>query len=147
MTLGKFAAPLAAAALLSACADQSHQIEAAYVSPLEYEDKSCAKLELEYARVGSRSREINSKQDNITENDSAATAVGAILFWPALFFIESDDHKEEVARLKGQIRAIEDVGVNKECTKLVTAIAADRKAADEARRRKEEAERRAQEAN
>lgn len=139
--------PIALAAMLTACADKSHEIEAAYVSPLQYEQHDCAKLQLEYTRVGSRSREINAKQDNVAENDEAATAVGAILFWPALFFIESDDHKEEVARLKGQIRAIEDVGVKKNCTELVTAIAADRKAAEEARRKKEEAERKAQEAN
>jgi hypothetical protein len=56
------------------------------------------------------------EQDRAAQNDGTAVAVGAILFWPALFFIKGDKQKAtEVAELKGQMEAIEKVNVVKNC--------------------------------
>ncbi len=120
---------LVVAAVLAGCADNSREITSSYVSPIKYGSYSCVQLEQEYARVLTRSAEINQKQDAIASNDAAAMSVGMILFWPALFFIDSDDHKEEVARLKGEIDAVENSSVQKNCRGLSQQIVEDRQRA------------------
>lgn len=123
---------------LSACASKSSSIDAAYVSPMKYNSYECSQLEHEYARVVQRSGSVNKDQDRIASNDAVATGVGVILFLPALLFIDSDDRREEVARLKGELDAIEQASIQKNCSDLSTRIGDDRVAAEkaEAERRK-----------
>lgn len=54
-------------------------------------------------------------QDDHAGKDSAALGVGLVLFWPALFFMIGEDKKEELARLKGEYEALEQVAIQKEC--------------------------------
>jgi hypothetical protein len=44
-------------------------------------------------------------------------AVGLVLFWPALFFLEGGDGPEaaEYACLKGEVDALEQVAIQKKC--------------------------------
>jgi hypothetical protein len=45
-----------------------------------------------------------------------ATGVGIVLFWPALFFIKGEGASAgEVARLKGEMDAIEQASIRKNC--------------------------------
>lgn len=134
------AVTLACASVMSiGCADKSSDISAAYVSPLMYSNYSCEQLQPEYARVMHEASSIARKQDDVADNDSVAMGVGLVLFWPALFFIESDDHKEEVARMKGTVSALEQTAIQKNCTTLATAISDDRiamaKAAEEKKKK------------
>lgn len=50
-------------------------------------------------------------------------AVGMILFWPTLFFLEGGDGPEaaEYSRLKGEKGALEKIAVQKECGLTTTA--------------------------
>ena len=123
--------------LATGCADKSEKIEATYVSPLKYNSYTCRQLEQEYARVAQQSSMINKKQDDIAENDETAMAVGMILFWPALFFIKDDDKKEEVGRLKGDVNAIEQSSIQKNCMTLAKTIRDEKAAAALARMKKE----------
>jgi hypothetical protein len=42
--------------------------------------------------------------------------VGVVLFWPSLFFIDGDDQKTaELANLRGQMEAIEQASIQKNC--------------------------------
>ncbi len=44
------------------------------------------------------------------------TTIGVVLFWPSLFFIGGDKgNAAEVARLKGEMQAIEQANVSKNC--------------------------------
>ncbi len=126
---------------LYGCASESSQIEATYVSPLKFNSYSCSQLEQEYARVLGRSLQINKQQDDIASNDAVATGVG-LLLWPALFFIKSDDLKEEVGRLKGEVNAIEESSVQKNCLELSKRVVDDRerlrKAAEEKKKQQQE---------
>lgn len=106
---------IACALILAGCASHSDKIDAAYISPLKYNSYTCSQLEQEYARVAQRSSIVNGQQDDIASNDAVAMGVGMVLFWPALFFIDSDDKKEEVARLKGEHNAIEQIAIQREC--------------------------------
>ena len=121
-----------------ACASSSEDITASYVSPMKYNSYSCGQMEQEYARLLQESSITNERQDDIAGNDTVAMGVGMVLFWPALFFIDNDDHKEEVARLKGEIKAVEQTSIQKDCYALSQTIAADRAAlAEEMKKRKE----------
>lgn len=101
---------------LSACAQKSDDITASYVSPNEYTGYSCNQLRAEANRVASRASSAMATQDKSAQNDGTAVAVGAILFWPALFFIKGDKATAtEVASLKGQIDAIEKANIALDC--------------------------------
>jgi hypothetical protein len=102
--------------VLTACAQKSEDITAAYVSPNDYNGYSCAQLREEAHRMASRASSAMSTQDKAAQNDGTAVAVSAILFWPALFFIKGDKATAtEVAELKGQIAAIEKANITKGC--------------------------------
>jgi len=102
--------------VLSGCAKSADSISAAYVSPLQYESYSCTQLSEEAARVSARAIQVSGEQNSKATNDAVATTVGAIVFWPALFFIKGDGATaQEVARLKGEMDGIEQASIKKRC--------------------------------
>jgi hypothetical protein len=102
--------------VLAGCASKAENIAAAYVSPLQYQTYSCPQLGEEAARIASRANQVAGVQDGKATNDAVATGVGVIIFWPALFLIKGDSATAaELARLKGEIEAIEKVSVQKKC--------------------------------
>ncbi len=101
--------------LLASCAQKSDKIQASYVSPLQYQDFSCQQIRGEISRVGRKMSEVAGVQDKTASNDSAAMGVGMVLFWPALFFIDSTDQRVELGRLKGEFDALEQAAIQKNC--------------------------------
>ncbi len=107
---------VAAAVILAGCASTSENIEAAYVSPIQYENYSCRQIGEEASRVSSRLAQAAGVQDQQAEADAGNTAISLILFWPALFFIKGDKaNAQELARLKGEFEALEQVSGQKNC--------------------------------
>lgn len=102
---------------LTGCATAPDKIQTAYVSPIQYKDYDCDQVAAESARVNRRATELHSSLKSTADNDGAQMAVGMILFWPALFFLEGGDGPEaaEYARLKGERDALEQVSVQKKC--------------------------------
>ena len=117
---------LASLLLLGGCADKSSEISATYVSPLAYKSYDCDQLEQEYLRLQRRGSEIMKSQDDTASDDSVAMGVGLVLFWPALFFIDSDDAREEVGRIKGELEAVEQASIQKKCLTLSSEISKTR---------------------
>ena len=112
----KFVASVMLAGVLAACASSPENISASYVSPNQYASYSCAQLRDEAARVSTRAMQVSGAQSNKATTDAVATGVGVILFWPALFLIKGDGTTAaEVARLKGEMEAIEQVSIQKKC--------------------------------
>ncbi len=110
------AAAMACAVALSACASRSENISAAYVSPMQYASVSCNQLREEAARVSSRAIQATGAQDQKATGDAVATGVAVVLFWPALFLIKGDSTTaSEVARLKGEMDALEQASIQKRC--------------------------------
>ena len=102
--------------VLAGCADTSDQISASFVSPSPYQSMSCAQLGNEAQMVSNRVAVASAKQDKKASNDALAVGVGTILFWPALFMIKGDGAQAaEVARLKGEMEAIETTNRMKNC--------------------------------
>ncbi|MDO9525170.1 MAG: hypothetical protein Q7J57_06450 [Gemmobacter sp.] len=102
--------------MLGGCAEKSADISASYVSPLQYQSLSCKQLQAEAQRLSGRAAQAMGAQDKKASNDATATAVGLVLFWPALFFIKGgSETSAEVARLKGEMDAIEQESIRKNC--------------------------------
>ena len=136
LILARYASLLFASCLiLNGCASKSEKINASYVSPLQYSDYSCKQIKGEIGRVGRKMNEVSGIQDDIASDDAVAMGVGLVLLWPALFFIEGSDQRVELARLKGEFDALEQVAIQKGCTvakeiETVRQEAAARKAAE-----------------
>ncbi len=102
---------------MSACATHPNNISASYVSPMHYANFSCPQLGEENRRVAAKVAEITANQRSRANNDTAAMAVGLVVFWPALFLLANGDQKEELSRLKGEYDAIQQAAIQKECVR------------------------------
>lgn len=112
----KIIASVITGSLLSACATNPDNITAAYVSPGLYNTYSCAQLREEASRVSARAAQITGAQSSKATSDAVVMGAGLILFWPALFFIKGDGTTAvEVARLKGEMEAVEQASIQKKC--------------------------------
>lgn len=104
------------AVVAASCASKADKIAASYVSPTLYNNLTCAQLADEAQAVSSRAVTAAGIQDKKAGQDAAITTVGIVLFWPALFFNSGDGvSAAEVARLKGEMQAIEDASRRKGC--------------------------------
>lgn len=106
----------AAFAVLSGCASKSSDISAAYVSPVLYRSLTCEQLALEAQSVSARAITASGQQDQKATGDAVAMTVGLVVFWPALFLMKGDGAQAaEVARLKGEMEAIEHASIANNC--------------------------------
>ncbi|MFN3689155.1 hypothetical protein [Salinarimonas sp.] len=107
---------LLAAVALAGCASRASDINASYVSPLTYQNLTCSQLQEEAARVSNRAAIAVGAQNERATRDAVATGVSIVLFWPALFFVRGDGPQAaELARLKGEMDAIEQASIAKNC--------------------------------
>ena len=109
---------LAAAAelRLAGCAEKAENIGAAYVSPLAYQGFSCKQIAQEASRVSSRVGEVSGVQNKKATDAAVATGVALVVFWPAAFFINGDiQTAAELSRLKGELEALEQASIKKNC--------------------------------
>jgi hypothetical protein len=107
---------IALALTAAGCASRSDNIAAAYVSPNNYASYTCPMLREEATRVSSRAIQASGAQDSKATNDAVATGVAVVLFWPAAFLIKGEGASAaEVARLKGEMDAIEQASIQKRC--------------------------------
>jgi hypothetical protein len=114
----KMAVVLSAVSIaMTGCATSPDKIPAQSVSTIPYEQYNCKQVAADSDRVSRRVGELQSSLQKTASNDQAQMAVGMILFWPALFFLEGGDGPEaaEYARLKGERDALEIVSIRKEC--------------------------------
>ena len=102
--------------VLAACASKSADIEASYVSPVAYQNYTCEQLQAEAQGVSQRAAIAAGQQDKVRRKDQVKTTVGVVLFWPVLLFNEGDGQKAtELASLKGQMNAIQQASIQKNC--------------------------------
>lgn len=107
---------LASVAMVSACASSPNAIQGTYTSPLLYSNYDCQQIQGELIRLQTRVNIIAGEQSKKARSDKIAAGVGAVVFWPALFLLASDDNKAELSNLKGQYDALEQVAVVKRCS-------------------------------
>lgn len=100
---------------LAGCSTKASKVSASYVSPAEYAHHSCDQIREEQYRIRADVETLTGKQNRHSKNDKIATGVGLVRFWPALFFLASDDEKEELARAKGRFEALDRAYLDKQC--------------------------------
>ena len=101
---------------LAGCASTSDKITASYVSPIQYESYSCRQLAEEAQRISAHAAAAAGAQDSQATKDAVATTAAIIIFWPAAFFVGGDkQNAAELARLKGEMGAIEQASIRKNC--------------------------------
>ncbi|MGM4918072.1 hypothetical protein [Tardiphaga sp. 813_E8_N1_3] len=107
---------VALAAMLGGCASSSSEITPAYVSPVMYQQYTCAQLAQEAQAVSTRAAALSGAQDQKRTNDTIATTAAVVIFWPAAFFVGGDKQTAaELAQMKGQMVAIEQSANTKKC--------------------------------
>ncbi len=113
----RYAWTILVALLTVGCASQPKTITATYVPSTQYHDYTCTQIAGEVARVNGRVQELNGVLKKKADDDAAQMAIGLILFWPALFFLEGGDGAESVeySQLKGQYSALEVAAIEKDC--------------------------------
>ena len=105
-----------AAALLAGCASKSSDISPTYVSPIMYQNHSCAQLAQEAQGISGRAAQVSGAQDQKRTSDQIATGVAIVVFWPAAFLVGGDGPvSAELANLKGQMVAVEHASIQKNC--------------------------------
>ena len=101
---------------IAGCATEAKDIPTSYVSPLVYDNYDCEQISSEASRLTRKVSESASKVDERSSDDSCTMALGLILFWPSLFFIDGDGPEaQEYARLKGEYEALEVASIQKKC--------------------------------
>ncbi|PQA73202.1 hypothetical protein C3731_12895 [Brucella oryzae] len=107
---------LPSVALVSGCATRSDNISASYVPSSVYNSQSCSQLKEEAVRLSYSAATAVGRQNSAATRDTITTGVGLVLFWPALFLNNGDGAKAaEVARLKGEMQALERASALKGC--------------------------------
>lgn len=105
-----------ASAILAGCAKKSEDIAAQYVSPMQYQSYSCRQIAEEAQRVTNQAAQLSGMQDKKAEGDAVATGVALVLFWPAAFFIKGNgENAAELGRLKGELNALEQASIRRNC--------------------------------
>lgn len=103
-------------AALGGCASSSAEITPAYVSPVIYQGYTCKQLALEAQAVSTRAASLSGVQDSQRTKDQWTTAAAVVVFWPAAFFVSGDKQTAaELGQMKGQIVAIEQASIAKNC--------------------------------
>jgi hypothetical protein len=107
---------IVAALSVAGCASKSSDITAAYVSPVTYMNYTCQQLGLEAQSVSARAASLAGAQDDQRTRDQVATGVAIVVFWPAAFLVGGDKQtSSELAQMKGQMVAIEQASIQKNC--------------------------------
>lgn len=119
------------AIILTGCIKPPEDIPPSYVSPLQYQSFTCSQLSQEYMRISRKAASATAAQKSEAEGDTAAMTIGLILFWPALFWVGGTDRSAEIAHLRGQVDALEQAAISKDCSDVAKVIAAERKRAEE----------------
>jgi hypothetical protein len=99
----------AAALALAGCGKKTQDVQASYVEANKYDSYLCSQLRDEAARVSQRATAVFGGQN-------IKATVGAALYWPtALVMGKPNASDEEVARLKGEMAAIEQASNARSC--------------------------------
>ena len=106
----------AATILTVGCASKPSEIQAQYVSPMTYSDRSCKQIRSEMRRVQSKVTNLGGQIADNASGDNVAMGVGMLLFWPALFFLDGDGTEaQDYGRLKGEYEALEEAALQENC--------------------------------
>ena len=102
---------------LSACATNPDKIASSYISVNEYAGYSCQQLHSAEMRNERDAQALYKLMKSNSRVNATAGVVGALVFWPALFFMKGKNpiHDAEMAELNGRKTAIRIAMRNEGC--------------------------------
>jgi hypothetical protein len=101
---------------LAGCASKAADIAPTYISPIQYQSFTCTQLAQEAQRVSAAAVAASGAQDSQATRDAVATGVAVVIFWPSAFFVQGDkQNAAQLAQLKGQMDAIQQESIIKNC--------------------------------
>ena len=110
----KTTAAIAVTILVGACAGRDARPVSAY-QPYD-RDLSCGQIQAEMASNEEKARQLIGEDESASEANIAIGVVGAILFWPALFALDTGDAEMvEMEALRERNRWLMQVASDKEC--------------------------------
>jgi len=102
---------------IAGCASQPQDIQAQYVSPAIYNNYDCNQLTLEANRLSRRVSSLTGSLKKKADTDETQMTVGMLILWPTLFFLDGDGvEAQEYSRLKGEVEAVDQVFIQKNCS-------------------------------
>lgn len=103
--------------LTVACASHPRDIDAAYVSPGQFQQMECGEIMRDINEIDYRLEDLYRSLKKKRKRDNWQAGVGVLLFWPTLLLLEGGDGPEanEYARLQGEQRALRDLYYEKRC--------------------------------
>jgi len=111
----KFLLILLLIVFFTGCNKASHDVEPTYISAYKYENKSCDSLKRELTYVQERANTMVKRVDDRKDSQDTKLAFGW-LFWPSYLVIDDNTAEaNELAKLKGEHRAISNVIDEKNC--------------------------------
>jgi hypothetical protein len=99
---------------LVGCTSSSAKHTPVYISVCEYQIYSCKQLNREMEHIRSRILDVTGSHKSSATRDAVAFGPGVVI-WPVLYFLVSDDKKEELTRLQGEYEALKRVSLAKKC--------------------------------
>ncbi|MEP5728051.1 MAG: hypothetical protein ABJL67_01625 [Sulfitobacter sp.] len=114
--VARYALMVGLIAVVTSCATKPEEISASYVSHTKFANLNCTQLREEASEVSHRAALLTAKQAKRRKQDSVAVGVSLVLFWPAAFLVKGDGvDANQLASIKGEMKAIEEVNRRKKC--------------------------------
>lgn len=101
---------------LSACATSPGKIQPSHISTVRYDTMSCEQITGHLDEVNDTLAQIERRIEKRRTSDKIMVGVGALVAWPALFFIKGDgDVKKQYADALGERNALVRVAQTRGC--------------------------------
>ncbi|WP_306534975.1 hypothetical protein [Geobacter sp.] len=107
---------------LVGCASRANNISAIYVPPLKYQNHNCEQIRQKLDSVCEKVNILSSIQNADANSDPVALASGVISLWFPVMFMSGGSHEKDIAQLKGEIIALEQSAIEKQCSEVLTFI-------------------------
>lgn len=114
---------------LCGCASRANNISATYVPPMKYQNHTCDQIRQKLDSVCEKVNILSSVQNADANSDPVALASGLISLWLPVMFMSGGSHEKDIAQLKGDIIALEQSAIEKQCTDVLAFIQEQRKIA------------------
>jgi hypothetical protein len=98
--------------VVGACAQNPENVRPAYVSPIAYESLSCQQLRKESARLLGEFVLVAMQQNQAKNNDLYGLILPVV---PVTVEFATEDYSPQIAVLKGQMAAVDQAAMEKNC--------------------------------
>ena len=103
--------------LIVSCATSPDKLNTQYIPASTYSNLDCDQIAGSLRQKNARMESLYVKLKSESQTDSTQMAVGMLLFWPTLLFLEGGDSPDAAtySRLKGEVEALNEISITKRC--------------------------------